>query len=71
MVCGAGGKEAVGATAARLAWILAQRGNRVMLVQETEAMGVKLAHPLVLRFRGQGDLAWPSEHGPRRRALLS
>ncbi|MBK9422070.1 MAG: hypothetical protein IPN44_13640 [Flavobacteriales bacterium] len=37
MVCGAGGKEAVGATAARLAWMLAQRGSRVMLVQETEA----------------------------------
>lgn len=31
LVCGANGKEAVAATAERLAWMLAQRGNNVLL----------------------------------------
>lgn len=33
LVCGAGGKENMEATSVRLAWMLAHRGNKVMLVQ--------------------------------------
>lgn len=60
LIVGAGGKEAVGDTSARLAWILAQRGNRVMLVQETESMGRQTGAPSGLTIFAAKGISLPA-----------
>jgi hypothetical protein len=71
LVCGVSGKEAVAATATRLAWMLAHRGNRVMYVgSETATWERCTGHALHFQWQG-GPLWMPFVDAPKRTAWLS
>ncbi len=60
LVCGANGKEAVGATAERLAWMLAVRGNKVLLAHGQGKAPQTADAPAGLSFLDTGNLALPA-----------
>lgn len=63
VVCGAGGKESTGTFVTRLAWLLAQRGNPVVLVRSGEATPpANLRATLTLLEAGSASLGSIKDH---------